>query len=179
MPAETMPFSSEAEAVAYCIERLRPFASTIVAEPNLGGYRPDLGIRLHGMPDVPIGIEVKKFQTTNQIRNLSDGIFQAASYAKRLGTAAFLAPFTACGSMDFHADARVAGAMLVAGQVSVGALAFHPCHEVTKLVMSGQNIVTLGFDDWGRPEVEFHPKARTYLTYKNREGAQSWRTVAS
>jgi hypothetical protein len=180
MAVETMQFPTEADAVEFCAQRLRPFAAAIVAEPDLGGCRPDLGVRLRAMPDVPIGIEVKRFDRPNQIRTLSDGIFQANTYAKRLGTAAFLAPFLARGSMEFHENARVAGAMLVAGQASVGALAFHPTDaQLMTLVIGGQTVATLGFNDWGDPFTRLHPKARTFLTYKHREGSQTWRALAS
>jgi hypothetical protein len=177
---ETMPFPTEADAVQFCIERLRPFASKIAQEPDLGGCRPDLGFRLRAIPDVPLALEVKRFDRPNQIRTLSGAIFQANTYAQRLQTAAFVAPFFARGSWDFHEDTRVAGAMLVAGQASVGALAFHPTDSsVMTLVIAGQTIATLGFDGWGDPFTILHSKARTFLTYKHREGSQTWRARAS
>jgi hypothetical protein len=170
-----MKFDTESEAVAFCVERLRDYCSTIVTEIEVSHFRLDIGFRLSCLPAIPLAIEVKQFSSDKQIAKLADGVFQARDYARQLGTAAFIAPFEADGAKDFHADGRVAGAMLIAGQESVGALAFHPRNGWIRLVMAGQNVITMFKNSRGEASFKIHPKADAFLRFKNRKGSQTWR----
>lgn len=180
---QTMAFTRESDAVDFVVESLSPFCTRIVREPELkNGMRPDIGLRLRALPDVSLAIECKQFDGEAQLRGLTDGIAQASQYAAQMHFqgmkgVSFIAPFSARGALAFHTDSRVAGAMLVAGQLSVGALAFSGTArgKVATFVIGGQAAATLTYDDHGAPSCRLHTNAPQLLTYKNRWGSTTWR----
>ena len=175
MALETLPFESEAAAVQFVRQRLEPHCSSFAIEPVLfGGLRPDIGLRLKGL-DIPLCIEVKRFKGDQQLSNLTDGIAQAACYAAVVQRPAFVAPFSGSSVGDLHQDRRVAGAILAAGQFSVGALMFSKYRAGELLfAMAGQVIIRVNEEG-----IELQSKSMQLLKFKQRAGSQTWRREAS
>lgn len=175
MALETMPFSSEPDAVHFVRHRLEPHCSSFVLQPVLnGGLRPDIGIRLNGL-NIPICIEVKRFKSGNQLSNLTDGIAQAAHYAATVQRPAFVAPFFGSSATDLHWDFRVPGAMLAAGQFSVGALMFSKYKpDEFFFALGGQVVIRVNGEG-----MKLHSNAEHLLMMKQRVGSKSWRKEAA
>lgn len=175
MALETLPFESEAAAVQFVRQRLEPHCSSFVLEPVVNGrWRPDIGLRLTGL-DFPFLIEVKRFTNYKQLRNLTDGVAQAAFYASAIQRPAFLAPFAGASMNDLHDDRRVPGAMMLAAQSSVGALMFNKFRDDEfAFALGGQIVVRVSSGTIHTRSDSLH-----LLTLKQRAGSQSWRREAN
>ncbi|MGC8537153.1 MAG: hypothetical protein ACP5QR_16820 [Rhizomicrobium sp.] len=175
-----MPFDSEVEAVEYVVRRLKPFCRKLTPEADIGGgLRPDLVARFHGMLDMPLAIEVKRF-IAGSCKPFPEAVRQAASYAERLKHAAFVAPLAGRGALRFQWNLSPMGSgLLVAGQFSVGGIYFS--HErymddpVGGLLLAGQQIASLKIGVDGEPAVDWHFNAAHMLKFKHGHGSQSWR----
>jgi hypothetical protein len=174
-----LPFPSEAEAIAYIRRRIAPFCKKLTPEASIGnGLRPDLVARFFGQEQFPLAIEAKQFEV-GKIVPFPEAIRQAASYAKQLETAAFIAPLAGKGRTKFEwAYSPIGAGLLVAGQFGVGGLYF--AHErygddpVGGLLLAGQQVATFAIRG-GVPDVQWHSNAAHLLRYKNGHGSQSWR----
>lgn len=174
-----LPFPTEADAVEYIRRRLAPFCWTLTPEARIGeGLRPDFVARFLGQKELPVAIEVKAFEPT-KIVPFPEAIRQAASYAKQLETAAFIAPLAGKGKTKFEwMFSPIGSGLLVAGQFGVGGLYF--AHERYRdnptggLLLAGQQVATFGFKA-GMPDIAWHSNAKHLLKYKNGHGSQSWR----
>lgn len=175
-----MPFPTEADAVEYVVRRLTPYCTRIVREPEIGeGLRPDLGVRISGLPDVPIAIELKRF-TANTVWPFAEAVRQAASYARRLNWAVFIGPLAGKGASKFDWKmSRLGTPLLIAGQFGVGGLYFaheryrdRPCGG---LLLAGAQIASFKRNENGEPEVEIKSDAVHLLTLKHGHGSKSWR----
>lgn len=175
-----MPFDSEAAAVEYVVRRLTPFCRKLTREARIGnGLRPDLVVRLHGMLDAPLAIEVKQFAPTG-CAPFPEAIRQAASYAKQLERPAFIAPLAGKGAMKFQWNLSPIGSgLLVAGQFGVGGVYF--AHEryrdnpVGGFLLAGVQVASLRVSPVGEPVVEWRRDAAHLLKLKQAHGSQSWR----
>jgi hypothetical protein len=178
--AEFIDFGSEKEAVAYVHRRIAPYCKSITPEVRLkSGRRPDFGIRLAAIPDMPIVVECKHFRP-GSFNPLPECIAQASDYANELKVKGFVAPIQARGVSKFGWQWSPIGAALLVGQeINVGALYF--CEEreglsdVGGLILGGQSVARFHVNRWGDPETTLAPNARLLLTYKNRAGSQAWR----
>lgn len=175
-----LPFPTEALAVEYVRRRLGPFCATLTPEALIGdGLRPDYLAKLLGLQDLPLALEVKCF-TPRNISPFPEAIRQAASYARQLGSAAFVAPLAGKGATKFAWQAsRLGTGLLIAGQFGVGGLYF--AHEryrdrpVGGLLLAGVQIARLALDNAGMPVVEWRSDARHLLKLKHGHGSKSWR----
>lgn len=175
-------FDSEAQAEEFVADALKPFAK-ITRQPKLAnGLRPDLGVRLFSLPDVPLSVEVKCFGTDGGIAStVCDAIAQAHSYAQTIGFASFVAPLRGHGSTQFDWQRSSVGAMvLTAGEFSVGGLHFAGIaadryRRVGGMLLGGVQVAFFSFTDWGDPHTRLHSNAVHLLKYKNRLGSKSWR----
>ena len=172
-----LPFETEAAAVDFVVERLRPFCASIKREPEFpNGLRPDLGIRLAALPDIPLAIEVKCF-TAGQIKPLPDAIAQASCYAELTGYAAFIAPLSGRSLTRFQWNcSSIGSALLVAGQFNVGGLYFANDKVVAGgLMLSGVQVAFFSYTEHGDPHTRLHEEAAHLLKAKHRSGSAAWR----
>jgi len=175
-----MPFDSEAEAVEYTVKRLTPFCRKLTREAQIGdGLRPDLVVRLIGLHELPLAIEIKRFVSGGCVP-FPEAIRQAASYAQQLKTAAFVAPLAGKGRMKFEWNLSPIGSgLLVAGQFAVGGVYF--AHEryrdrpVGGFLLAGAQVASLTLDEAGNPIVQWKPDAENLLKAKQGHGSRSWR----
>lgn len=173
-----LPFKVEAEAVQFVVKTMQPFCRSIVVEPEFpNGLRPDIGLRLSALPDIPIAIEVKSF-TADKISPLPEAIAQAHHYSEMTGYAAFIAPLAGRSVTRFTWNRSAIGAaLLVAGQFNVGGLYFANSDEYTigGLMLSGVQIAFFSFTEYGDPHTRLHGEAAHLLRAKQRHGSASWR----
>lgn len=175
-----MEFKDEDEAVEYTIRRLKPYCATVVREPKFtSGLRPDIGVRLKGLEDVPIAIECKKFKAT-RISPFPDAVAQASQYSSLTGHAAFVAPFHSENMSGLMQPAcRFESGLLVAGQMSVGILYFTTQRWAYQadagFVLGGVQVAHLCRTTDGDHVVRLHNDARRLLKAKQRNGSRSWR----
>jgi hypothetical protein len=173
-----MPFDTEAAAVDFVVGELTPFCRSIKREPEFpNGLRPDLGIRLAALPDIPIAIEVKSF-VLGKISPAPEAIAQASTYAELTGYAAFIAPLSGSGPMRFTWNQSAIGAaLLVAGQFNVGGLYFSNStgYRAGGLMLSGVQIAFFSYTDHGDPHTRLHDNAAHLLKAKQRSGSSAWR----
>ena len=174
-------FDSEAQAEDFVAEALAPFAN-VVRQPKLAnGLRPDLGIRLFSLPDIPLAVEIKGFCDDGIGSTMCDAIAQAHSYAQTIGNAAFVAPLRGTGPMALDWQRNSIGAMLLAaGEFSVGGLylagiAKDRYRRAGGLLLGGVQVAFFSFTEWGDPHTRLHSQAAHLLKYKNRLGSKSWR----
>lgn len=175
-----MPFPSEVEAVEYTVRRLAPYCAKLTREPAIGnGLRPDLVIRLRGLSDAPLAIELKQFRERG-MTPFPEAVRQAASYARQLGTAAFIAPLAGKGAAKFEWHVSPIGTgLLIAGQFGVGGLYFaherygdRPCGG---LLLAGVQVASFRRDENGEPETQLHSNAAHLIKLKHGHGSASWR----
>lgn len=175
-----LTFESEAQAVEYTARRLAPFCRKLTREAEIGeGLRPDLVIRLIGLHEFPLAVEVKRF-VPGGCTPFPEAIRQAASYARKLETAAFIAPLAGRGAMRFQWNLSPIGSgLLVAGQFGVGGVYF--AHEryqdrpVGGLILAGAQVASLLLDGGGNPIVQWNNNAAHLLKLKQGYGSRSWR----
>jgi hypothetical protein len=162
----------EEKALAFVIEKIRPFCATLVhgekCEFKSNGLRPDLMLRLTALPEIWLAVEVKRFDSS--FSDLPAAIAQAASYAETTRSAAFVAPLAAknATALAWH-QGPVGAALLVAGQFNVGALCFSE-HQAM-LTLSG--VVVAYLHDGG--QTQLHPNAARLLEFKTRFGSSAKR----
>jgi len=175
-----MPFPSEAAAVEYTVQRITPWCAKVTREPPIGnGLRPDLVIRLKVLPMLPIAVELKQFRE-HGVSPFPDAVRQAASYAKQLGTAAFVAPLAGRGATKFEWNvSRIGSGLLIAGQFGVGGLYFaheryrdRPCGG---LLLAGAQVAHFSRNENGEPETRLNSNAEHLLKLKQGHGSRSWR----
>lgn len=175
-----LPFPTEQEAVDHVVEFLTPYCVGIWREPVLRGstLRPDIGFKLHHLPDVRLVVEVKKFTAPvdGRMRNASvliDAIRQAHSYTEVTGQIAVVGPIRARNPSDFLWTRSPMGmAALLASEFSVGML---------YLDGDGNGGIYIGDQAPVRfygGTSELHPRAQTLLARKHFRGSKTWRQVA-
>lgn len=174
-----MPFKVETDAVAFVVRRLSPFLKNHKLEPRLrNGLRPDIGIRLKSLPEIPICIEVKAFRQGG-ISPLPEAIAQASTYADTTKYAAFVAPLVGAHMDRFIWNRSVIGAaILVGGQFNVGGLYFSSSEKnggIAGMILGGAQVAFFSFDAAGDPCTRLHSEATHLLRAKQRSGSTAWR----
>lgn len=175
-----LPFGTEAAAVDYIAKALEPFCHSLRREPQFpNGLRPDIGIRLKALPEIPIAIEVKKF-AHGSITPFPAAIAQASTYADHTGYAAFVAPLSGATRTRFEWNSCIVGpALLVAGQFNVGALYFFGGVQLdwrAGFILSGVQIAYLSYSEFGEPDTKLHDQAAHILKAKKRFGSLAKRS---
>lgn len=185
--ASFIAFPAEEDAEEFVVETMRPYCKSIVRQPRFkNGMRPDIGMRLLALPELPFVVETKRF--TNDTCGFSafvDGIAQASSYGTCCGTVSFIAPIRARNATQLGWFASPIGAaMLLAGQFNVGTLTFVRAGDkfarntVGALHLAGCVLATFLRNEYGDPETILHKDAARLLTLKSRVGSKTWRRTA-
>lgn len=176
-----LTFDSESAAEEFVADALKPFAK-VTRQPRLdNGLRPDIGMRLLALPEIPLTVEIKQFGPEGIGSTMCDAIAQAHSYAQTIGYASFVSPLSGKGPTSLDWQRSSVGAMLLAaGEFSVGGLYFAGIaadryRRVGGLVLGGVQVAFFSFNQWGDPETRLHSNAVHLLKYKNRAGSKSWR----
>lgn len=175
-----MAFPTEQEAVDHIVDFLAPYCIHVWREPTLRGstLRPDIGFKLHELPDIRLVVEVKKFSEPvgGRMRNASvliDAIRQAHSYSHVTGQIALVGPIRARNPSDFlWARSPMGMAALVASEFSVGMLYLDGGHG--GIYIGDQAPVRFNRDG----TVHLHPRADLLLKKKHFAGSKTWRDVA-
>jgi hypothetical protein len=173
--ARPMEFCTEDAAEAWIADTIAPFCAALPKRQAQlkNGYRLDIGFRLQGMDEIPLAIEVKRFDAKN-LKPIPEAIPQAWSYARELRSTCFLGPFTARNASAFDWRGSPLGtAAAVACHWSVGFIYFTNRTDGTMGgLMLGQNNVAVFYrDEEQRPLIRWHSDARRLLRFKTFDGS--------
>lgn len=180
--ASPMAFATESEAEDFVVDTIRPFCTSLKRQAELqnGRYRVDIGVRLRGLPEVPLAIEVKQFNPQS-IKPIPEAIPQAWSYAQALRSTCFLGPFMARNVSAFDWKTSPLGtAALVACHLSVGFIYFSDRRDGTSggLMLGQNNVAVFYYDDEDQPLIRWQSDARRLLACKHFDGSRSRRDAA-